>query len=56
MSGDLLSPARYRDLSDHGWLYLLLWKRIMDKMNEDQAESYRWAVMLIVIPSVSIKD
>jgi hypothetical protein len=28
----------------------------MDKMNEGWAESYRWAVMLIVIPSVSIKD
>jgi hypothetical protein len=28
----------------------------MDKMNEDRAKSYRWAVMLIVIPSMLIKD
>jgi hypothetical protein len=47
---------RYRDLSGHGWLYLLSCKRTMDKMNEDRVESYRWAVMLIVILSVLIKD
>jgi hypothetical protein len=27
--GDLLSPARHRDLSGHSWLYLLSWKRTM---------------------------
>jgi hypothetical protein len=25
-------------------------------MNEDRVESYRWVVMLVVIPSVLIKD
>ena len=39
---------------DHGWLYLLSWKRTMLIMNEDQVESY--VGLDIVTPSVSFKD